>query len=535
MSGEPPISWASNPASGALLRAVGISKRFGGTQALRDVDLQMQKGEIVSIVGENGAGKSTFVKIISGMIPAGGYSGEFSLREDRCQFRSIAEAEARGVVLIPQELQVAPGLSIAENMLAGHLPTRWGLVDGGKRDSAVSVWLEFFDLKYRPDTPLGELSPSEQRLVVISGALSRRAQILILDEPTVALTPHEVQRLFTQIRRLRDSGTAILYITHALDELHEIADRVVVLRNGTVTANLTTNESVTRSEIIRAMLGKDLIERTGRKRRAWRDGAAPIMRVSGLTVRERRPPRKAVVIDVSFELHRREILGFFGLIGCGAQEALAATFGVAVGRRSGQIEVGGVPTGIRSPQDAVDAGIVMVSGDRQSTGLFQQQSVAWNISASSTRSVSWAGFLISESREEARNWRLVRQLRVVTRSLTTKIDDLSGGNQQKCLLARCLATNPKILLLEEPTMGIDVGSRVEIYEWLQRLAEDGTGVVLVSSDVGEIQSQCNRILVFRKGQVVAERDAATTSRELLVHLAAGERDPSCGCDPSAAQ
>ena len=505
-----------------LLRLTHIDKSFGATHALRDVDLDVGSGEIVGLVGENGAGKSTLVKIAAGVLPAGSFDGSIELNGEPSRFRSVADAEAHGVVLIPQELQVAAGLSIAENLLVGHLPTRWGLVDRRRMWQTTSQWLTYFGIDKSPFASLSSLTVSEQRLVVIAGALSRQATLLILDEPTVALTTAESERLFEHLRGLRNHGIGILYITHALDEVQHLADRIAVLRNGLMVARLKRGEEGIHDRIVHAMLGRELQE-IERGRDATAAPTAPVLAMAAedLQVFDRRVTSRAVVDGVSFELHAGEIVGVFGLVGSGVAELAAAIFGAWRGRVTGRLRMAGWQGLNRSPHDAIRRGVFLLTDDRQASGIFQGNSLTANVSASSLGSVSTAG-LLQRGLEHRRNASLVQRLHVISQGLASPIESLSGGNQQKALLARALAVQPRVLVLHEPTLGVDIGARVEIYRALQELAEVGTALLVVSSDVKEISTQCDRILVLRKGRVVAERRGGADQRELL-RLAAGDQ------------
>ena len=495
-----------------LLRVERVSKNYGPTRALIDVSLELRAGEILAVAGENGAGKSTLMKIIAGVVPTSSFDGEVYLRDQPCAFRSIGEAEGVGITLIPQELQVAPELSVTENMLAGHLPRRFGLVRRSEAERTVKHWLEFFGLDYPPSTRMRYLSSSEQRCVVIAGALSREASVLILDEPTVALSASERERLFGHLRRLQERGTGILFVTHQLDEIGEIADRVLALRNGSLAADLPAGPSLDKPALVRAMLGRHLQQVRRSHRSAARGDAA--MSVRGLTVYDPYWRERKLATDVSFTLHRGEILGLFGIIGAGAGPVATAIAGAWPGKIEGFIEINGWKGRFRSPRRALRQGVAMVTGDRQATGIMPQQSMLANMSAGSLADISRDGF-VSSPRERQRAARLAEQLNIATPGLDAAIEALSGGNQQKVLLARCLATHATKLILEEPTLGIDVGSRVQIYEALHWMADQGAGLLMVSTDVDEISSQCDRILVFRRGRLIATQGGDTAPVELL--------------------
>lgn len=509
---------AARSTGDVLLHAQHIGKRFGATTALSDASFELCAGEILAVAGENGAGKSTLMKIVAGMIPAGDFEGEVRLSGRDCAFHSISDAEARGIILIPQELQVAPDLSVTENMLAGHLPRRFGLVRHSEAERIASQWARFFSLAFEPSTRMRSLSPSEQRLVMIAGALARDAQVLILDEPTVALAASEREVLFEHVRRLREEGKGILFVSHQLDEIGDLADRVIAIRNGAVTAELATRPRLDQAALIRAMLGRD-VEQVHRVQTPTSKGEIA-MTVSNLTVFDPYRKQRTAATDVTFDLHKGEILGLFGIIGAGASPVASAIAGAWPGKTRGVIAMPAWSGTFSSPRAALRGGVVMLTGNRQATGIMPQQSVMANVSAGSLAQAATAGF-VSASRERDRVEELVHALSISTPTIDAPIGALSGGNQQKVLLARCLAARASTLILEEPTVGIDIGSRMQIYESLHRLADQGAALLMVSTDVEEIASQCDRILVFRRGQIIATCPGGTDGT-ILLSLATGD-------------
>lgn len=501
-----------------LLELRGMTKSFPGVRAVDNVDFALERGEIAGVVGENGAGKSTLMKILAGIYPVGSYEGTISIRGEELAFRSVHDAEAHGVVLVPQELHVAPGLSIAENMFVGRLPTRLGMFDEGTLHVKARRWLDFFGIRARPSAPAASLTPSEQREVMIAAALSKEASILILDEPTASLSEGEAQRLFDHLQRLRASGVGIVYISHRLDEIQRLADVVTVMRNGRVAGRFAGTKIEHRS-IVRAMIGRDpetLESRGG----GGHEHVEPALIVTGLSVYDPVKTDRRRVSNVSFTLHRGEILGLFGLVGAGRSELARAVFGSWVGRAEGAIAVGG-RTGLpRTPADAVRMGIAMVSEDRKKWGIFSGQSVGANIGAASIGKVARFGYVRSDLEYE-RNASLIDRLRIKAPSQQTWIDYLSGGNQQKTIVARWLAAAPEVLILDEPTTGVDVGARFELYRIIHRLADEGRGVLLISSDLEEIVAQCDRVLVMYKGAVRAELPASPDRHALMVAATGG--------------
>ena len=499
-----------------VLELLHVSKSFPGVEAVVDVDLIVRPGETVGIVGENGAGKSTLMKVISGVYPADTFEGELLIEGVPRHFRSVRDAEAAGVVLVPQELYIAPGLSIAENMFMGVLPGRFGFVDEAKLRALAKEHLRFFGIAARPDAPAGVLSPSEQRLVTIASALSKSARLIILDEPTAALTEQEAHHLFAHIRRVHDQGVGCLYISHRLDEIEHIADRVVVMRNGRVVARFDTARG-NRGAMVRAMIGRDPERAPVRQRNAR---AAPVLRVERLTLPDPHTANKKRVNDVSFTLHSGEIVGLFGLVGAGRTELAQAIFGAWPGEVEGTVRIDDREGRPKTPREAINRGIGMLTENRKRTGLIEGQSVLSNVSAASLDDVSGALF-IDERRERARNGDLVHKLDVRPPRLDMPVDAFSGGNQQKILLARWLATDPRILILDEPTFGVDVGAQFELYRLIRALADDGRGVLMISSDLNEVVEECDRILVMYKGRIMGEFTHGA-DRHAIMAAATGE-------------
>ncbi len=503
-------------ATATVLSLRGVSKSFPGVQAVVDVDLTVRRGETVGVVGENGAGKSTLMKIISGVYPAGSYEGELAVEGAPGLFRSVRDAEEAGVVLVPQELYVAPALSVAENMFMNRLPGRFGFVDRTRLRAMTRERLRFFGIEVAPEAPAALLSPSEQRLVTIASALAKSARLVILDEPTAALTESEAKRLYAHIRRVSSEGVGCLYISHRLDEIEQIADRVVVMRNGRVVARFDDGKGKNR-EIVRAMIGRDPESSPARARDPNEEVA---LAIEDLTLRDSHDPDRVRVDKASFALRRGEILGLFGLVGAGRTELAQAIFGVWPGQVDGAVLIEGRPSRPKSPREAIGAQLGMLTENRKQTGLMEGQSAAFNMSAASIDAVCGALF-IDGPKEDARNRGLARSLDVRPLNLTTPIEYFSGGNQQKVLLARWLATEPRVLILDEPTLGVDVGARFELYRLIRRLADEGRAILMISSDLNEVITECDRTLVMYKGRIAGEFSHGASRVEVMA-AATGE-------------
>ena len=500
-----------------LLEVSNLGKSFFGVPAVRDVSFRLEGGETLALVGENGAGKSTLMKVLAGVHPHGSYDGQIALDGHPVAFRNVREAEQAGIVLVPQELHIAPSLSIAENMFMGRLPGPGPFFDRTELHRRAEERLTFFGVDADPGAPAGVLSPSAQRLVTIASALSKSAaKVLILDEPTASLTESEARHLFDRMEQVRRDGVACIYITHRLDELEGLVDRAIVLRNGAQVASFD-GDGLDRPSIVRAMIGHDPAGRDGN---AARSRGPLVMEVRGLTARDPFDTARAVADDVSFDLHRGEILGLFGLVGAGRTEMAKSLFGAWKGETSGSMTLAGTEGLPGSPAEAIGRGLAMMTEDRKQTGLISQQSVSHNVSAASLSAMSTAG-VIALGREAARNRELVERLDLRPPRLEAKVETFSGGNQQKILLSRWVACGPEVLIVDEPTYGVDIGAREEMYRLLREIADGGCGILMISSDMNEILAECDRSLVMYKGRIRGKFGPNAT-RQQLMSAATGE-------------
>lgn len=499
-----------------LLRVEGVGKTFGGAKALENVSLQLGVGRSLGIVGENGAGKSTLMKILSGVYPGGTYDGSFLLRGREVNFRSVSEARAAGVVLIPQELHIATSLSIAENMFAGALPSSFGFVDIQGLRSRAREWLSFFGLEVDPALPASVLSPSEQRLILIAGALSQKARLLILDEPTASLSDAEAQLLFSHVAKLRNQGIGVLLISHRLDDIAQVCDEVLVLRNGKQVAYFP-HKNPPRKEIVAAMIGRSSPEAGTLRARV---PGRPVLAITKLVVAEADDPTRLRVDGLALTVRSGEIVGLFGLVGSGRTEALSAIFGTWRGRVEADIQLDGETYKPTTARRAIRRGLGFLTEDRKQTGIFAGHSILVNIDAASPERVSTKG-IIDPARDLLRTLGLMKVLDVRARSSAQNIETLSGGNQQKVLLARWLATEPVALMLDEPTAGVDVGAREEIYRRIEDLAASGCAVLLVSSDMDEVVRLADRTHVMYKGKIRASFDKNPTRHDLMAAATGG--------------
>ena len=492
-----------------LLEAREISKRFPGTVALDGVQLELEAGEMHAVVGENGAGKSTLMKIVSGVYQAD--SGSLYL-----EGRPIAPATPRaaldlGIAIVHQELSVVPDLTVAENIFPGRLPTnRLGFVRYDELFERARRVLADLQVDINPRALVGSLSVANQQLVEIAKALSFQCRVLILDEPTSALTEREAEILFGLLARLKAGGVGILYISHKLSEIFAHADRVTVLRDGQYIGTRRVAET-TPAEIIRMMVGRELGDFYPPRAR---ERGRPLLEVRDLTL-----PGSAA--QCSFSLYAGEVLGVAGLIGSGRTELARAIFG-ADPRSGGQIWLDGQPLTIHSPAQAIAHGLGYLPEDRKQAGLFLDMAIKLNIAATNLPAVTRGGF-IAPALERKLAEQYVRQLNISTPSIDQEVRRLSGGNQQKALVAKWLAIKPRVLIADEPTRGIDVGAKREIHYLLRSLADQGVGVMMISSELPEILGMSDRVLVMHNGAIAAELDGRTATEEQIMMYASGQK------------
>ena len=501
-----------------VLEIKNVSKDFSGVYALKNIDMQFYQGFVTAVIGENGAGKSTLMKIVSGVHTD--FEGEVLLNGEPVSFQNPKEAAEKGVVIIHQELNLISHLSITENLFLGQeITNKFGLLDYPKMHKKAKELLKLLQLDLDPKTPVIQLRVGQQQLVEIARALLADSKVLIMDEPTSAISDQEVELLFGIIRNLKSRGVAVVYISHKLDELFEIADRFEVLRDGEKTGAGGMKET-TRDKLIQLMVGRNI--RKDAKKESWA-GEQEVLRAENLSFQNPENKEDFLVQNVSFSLHKGEVLGISGLMGAGRTELLEAVFGLHPKYTSGKFFIDGKPVQIKSINDAIAAGIGLVPEDRKLQGLILNMDVEKNSTLASLGRVSSFGF-ISKKKEAQLSKSFIQKLNTRVASTKMEVKKLSGGNQQKVVIAKWLATNPKILLLDEPTRGIDVGAKAEIYQLINEMAAQGMGIIVVSSELPEILAVSDKILVLSESKLTAKLKREEATEEILMKAALTEKE-----------
>lgn len=499
----------------SILEMRDIVKTYPGVRALDGVSVSIQRGEIHAVCGENGAGKSTLMGVISGISPLGSYEGEMTFNGTRANFRSIRDSEAQGIVIIHQELALFPYLSIAENIFLGNeIRNALGLIDWDATNHQASKLLERVGLDENPTTEVGRLGVGKQQLVEIAKAIAKRVDLLILDEPTAALNDVDSMQMLDLISDLRDNGVTCIIISHKLDEIMRIADNVTILRDGK-TVETIARKDVTEDRIVRGMVGRIIEHRFPERNATIGD---TIFSIENWFVNAPDDHRRVVVNNASINVRRGEVVGLAGLIGAGRTELAMSVFGRSYGVNGrGVVKVDGVEVKTRTVQEAIQNGIAYSTEDRKALGLNLIDTIARNISVGAFGKVSTLGFM-SERREAAYASDFRTSMSIRTTSIDAITGNLSGGNQQKVVLSKSLFSDPNVLILDEPTRGIDIGAKSEIYAHINSLAEAGKGILVISSELPELLGICDRIYAMSSGNITGEVVAQTASPESLLRL-----------------
>jgi len=500
-----------------LLEMRNITKTFPGVRALDGVTLDLQRAELHALVGENGAGKSTLMKVLSGVYAHGSYDGEILIDGTVREFHSVRDAAEAGIAIIFQELSLVRDLTISENIFLGREPHRFGVVRRQQLHRRTRSLLDELHLPLDPHTPIAQLGIGQQQLVEIAKALSQDARILVLDEPTAALTGTEIETLFSILNRLRARGVGMIYISHKLDEVFHLSDRITVLRDGRTVSSAPT-ATLNEPTVIAQMVGRevgDIFPTADHER------GETVFEARHIKVEDPNVKSKLLVNDVSFKVRRGEILGVAGLMGAGRTDLLMAIFGAHAGRLSGELLVEGRPVRITSPAEANKQGLAFVTEDRKRFGLVLDQTILSNVTLAALEKLS-RRFMTDRGAETAAAERSIRELQVKAPSILSRAGTLSGGNQQKVVLAKWLLTNPRVLFLDEPTRGIDVGAKQEIYNQINALARAGLAIVLVSSELPEVLGLSDRVLVLHEGRVTGEFLRADVTPEKVMACATAQ-------------
>jgi putative multiple sugar transport system ATP-binding protein len=499
-----------------ILEMRDITKLFPGVAALQDVNLGVQQGEVHAICGENGAGKSTLMKVLSGVYPHGTYDGEIVFENEPVEFRGIRDSEAKGIVIIHQELALSPFLSIAENIFLGNEQATRGVVNWHRTNAEAAKLLARVGLDERPDTKIVDIGVGKQQLVEIAKALSKRVKLLILDEPTAALNDDDSQHLLDLIRSLKDEGITCIIISHKLNEIEAIADSTTILRDGRTIETLDMSaQDVTEERLIRGMVGRSMDARFPEHTPNIGD---EVLRIEDWTVHHPQDPSRVVVDGANLRVRRGEIVGLAGLMGAGRTELAMSVFGRSYGSRiSGHMYKDGAPIQVRSVKEAIGHGIAYATEDRKRYGLNLIATIRANISASAIGKVShWGVISRGEEIRAAEAYR--RELNVRTPTIEALVGKLSGGNQQKVVLSKWIHADPDVLILDEPTRGIDIGAKYEIYTIINRLADAGKAVIVISSELPELIGVCDRIYALSQGCITGEVPRAEATQEALMRL-----------------
>lgn len=497
-----------------LLEMRAITKTFPGVKALDNVDLRVEQGEIHALVGENGAGKSTLMKVLSGVYPAGSYDGEIVFDGSVTGFATIADSEKLGIIIIHQELALVPLLSVAENLFLGNEVAKNGVLNWPEMYQKTRALLAKVGLDEDPTTPVGKLGVGKQQLVEIAKALAKDVRLLILDEPTAALQENDSQKLLALLKELQVQGITSILISHKLNEINQIADVITVIRDGATVSTLDCHaDDISEEHIIRDMVGRDMAHRYPERKR---NIGAPLFEVKNWNVWHPDHRDRQIIRNASFDIREGEIVGIAGLMGSGRTELAMSLFGQSYGRNiSGQALLRGQPVDLSTVDRAITSGLAYCTENRKELGLILEESITRNITLANLGGVSHRGILNNgEEQKVAEHYRKVMNIR--TPGVAQKVINLSGGNQQKVVLAKWLYAEPQVLFLDEPTRGIDVGAKFEIYNIMNDLAAQGRGVLMISSEMPELLGMCDRIFVMNEGALVAELNAKDATQERIM-------------------
>ncbi|MDT2811177.1 multiple monosaccharide ABC transporter ATP-binding protein [Enterococcus asini] len=503
-----------------ILEMKNIIKEFSGVRALDNVNLRIERGEIHALCGENGAGKSTLMNVLSGLYPFGSYSGDIIYNSDECKFRSLRDSEEKGIVIIHQELALSPYLSIKENIFLGNEQAKHGIIDWDLTEKKTDNLLKSVGLRIDPNTLVSQIGVGQQQLVEIAKAFSKSVRLLILDEPTAALNEEESANLLGLIKEFKKQGITSIIISHKLNEIVSVADRITILRDGQTIETLE-NEDINEERIIRGMVGRDL---TNRYPDRHPNIGEVFFEVKDWTVHHPIDLNRVMNQDINIKIHRGEIIGIAGLMGAGRTEFAMSVFGHSYGSNiSGKVYKEGKEISVKNVPTAIQNGIAYVSEDRKALGLNLLMDIRENTSIASLGKISHNGVIDKEAEvTAAETYR--KKMRTKTNSVFQNVGSLSGGNQQKVVLSKWLMTEPDILFLDEPTRGIDVGAKYEIYTIIEEMAANGKAVCIISSELPEILGMCDRIYTMNEGRITGEVYREQADQEILMNLMTKEEE-----------
>ena len=498
-----------------ILEMLAITKEFPGVKALDTVNLQVRPGEIHALVGENGAGKSTLMNVLSGVYPHGSYTGEILLNGEPVCFSNIEHSEKAGIVIIHQELALIPYLSIAENMFLGNENSQRGVINWNKTRFRASEMLKKVGLTDHPDTLIANIGIGKQQLVEIAKALAKECKILILDEPTAALNERDSENLLNLLKQLQSEGITCILISHKLNEVIAVADRITVLRDGKTVDHLVCDCAISENRIIRSMVGRELTDRFPPRESSIGE---PMLEVKHWNVHHPLYQDRAVIKDVSITLNSGEVVGIAGLMGAGRTEFAMSVFGRSYGSKiSGELYKNGQPIKIRTVGDAIRNKIAYVSEDRKKFGIIQLLNIEENITLANLKKIT-RGFMVDENQQRQAADASVDALHIKCAGIKQRTGNLSGGNQQKVVLAKWMFCESDVLILDEPTRGIDVGAKFDVYKIINRMADEGKAVLVISSELPELLGVCDRIYIMSEGEIKGEMQAREATQESIMRL-----------------
>ncbi|MCM3006456.1 xylose ABC transporter ATP-binding protein [Priestia koreensis] len=500
-----------------VLEMEGIVKEFPGVKALDNVSFSVQRGEIHALCGENGAGKSTLMKVLSGLYAHGSYEGKIMMEHGEQMFKTIKDAEHAGIAIIYQELALVKHMTVAENLILGNEPARFGVINRHEMYRETEKWLSRVGLKgVSPETITGTLGIGQQQLIEIAKALSKNAKILILDEPTAALTEQEVDILLSILKEFRNQGVTCIYISHKLNEVFDIADHITILRDGKTIGTYKTS-AITEDQVIAYMVGREM---TNRYPDIQFNPKEVVLSLKDYSVYHPDFHHKKVINNVSLEVRKGEILGIAGLMGSGRTELAMSLFGAYGGKTEGDVYIEGEYARIKTTQGAIRKGIALVSEDRKKYGLVLNMDIKKNVTLPSLKAITSFGS-INQNEEVRYGTDYLRKLRIKAKSVETVVGTLSGGNQQKVVIGKWLMTNPKVLILDEPTRGIDIGAKLEIYQIMHELLNEGVAIIMISSELPEILGMSHRVAVLCEGRLAATLPIKEATQENIMKAATG--------------